>query len=355
MEPFSVCLASTPLRASGAGLQHVVDSLLSQKPSAPSHIVLTIPRALQRPGQPAVTLAAASLKWAYTAPYVSTLRVNLIDASEDMGPATKLLGCLPTLQKNASTSCVLVTDDDAPRPEWWANAMCTRQLTHGVKAVTGGVRGAPTSADPSLHVQGNRGFAFRPETLDHASLLRFATAHHRACSHVDDQLFTAFFRAHKIPILPLCRAAIPRSSSTTSRCEQPRDGELLQGGKYVEGGRGTGLRHRSAISGRTTVIRCYHDTLKSAAAGDTSGGGESADAKGRAALRAPPLLLITIGAALGALLLSQSGLLHPRSLTRGLLFAGGLLGVGLVVAVLIVRGMESEAGRAMDARLRTRW
>ena len=93
-EPFTVCLASTPLRASSGGLQHVVDSLLSQQPSAPSRIVLTIPRVLQRPGQPAIPLDATSLGWANRSPYFPALRVNLIDAEEDMGPAMKLLGCL---------------------------------------------------------------------------------------------------------------------------------------------------------------------------------------------------------------------------------------------------------------------
>ena len=170
-QPYTICLATTPLRAADSAVRAVVDSLLAQLPR-PDAIVLTVPRTITRPSMTPVHLASDALSWANH----SRVHVRIIDEKDDFGPATKLLGCESPLRP--STGCMLVTDDDAPRPSWWARTLCT-QLTSARKRggmyVAGAVRASKVGNDPSLHVQGNRGYALRREDVDIDEMRRFAT------------------------------------------------------------------------------------------------------------------------------------------------------------------------------------
>ena len=246
MATTSICLASTPARAFGNNVQHVIDTLLNQQPP-PAHIVLTVPTAIARPNQPTLRLPDSAFSFAQREPYSSKVRLRLIEPRDDLGPAMKLLGCLQTLGSAAAGSCIAVTDDDAPRPPHWSRALCARLNTHRTAAVVGGVR---SGNDMSLHVQGNRGFAIRRDAIRSTTdLERFVRHHQRSCAHTDDQLFTAYFRTHNMTIL-----ATPSSDSS-----------LLLGGRYIEGNHhlvnGSGLRHRAALSGRAAVRRCYRSAL----------------------------------------------------------------------------------------------
>lgn len=259
----SICLSTTPLRAADNSLRHVVDSLRTQEPP-PTNIILSVPRVITRPGARTVRLSPHALDWANGTQY-SNLIVKKID-HHDLGPATKLVGCL----SSASSSCIVVTDDDAPRPAWWARALCASVASSRAALVAGAVGGRRGSFDPSLHLQGNRGFALRREAVDADELRSFVLRHRAACGHVDDQLFTAYFRLSNATLAPLCRPrttwawSTPRgaAASAAAACDSYEDSELLAGGRYTEGAAPrSGLHHRATTSGREAVRRCYRATL----------------------------------------------------------------------------------------------
>ena len=262
---YTVCLASVPQRV--PHLSGLLDSLLAQQPEAPSRIVVTVPRTLSRPGEGMYKVEPAHIQWVTAPKYASTIHLRLVDEKHDYGPATKLLGCLPELSNGAiaaesSDDCVIVSDDDAPRPRWWAWLLRDQSgcnSSNDRRLISGGTSG---STDPTLHVQGNRGFAFWVGLVVAASLVDFYDNFGRrgACWSVDDQLFTSFFRLHNLSIARLCMPAdIGKSRAGASQCRRASDGDLLLRGRY-EGARG--LRHNPKISGKALVQACYRSILR---------------------------------------------------------------------------------------------
>ena len=128
--PYTICLSTTPFRASDKSVHQVIDTLLAQQP-APTKIVLTVPWEVMRPVS-ANSLSVSRLRgdpldWTRTKPYTDTLLTNYVAAGADLGPVTKLTNCLPHI---ANGTCVVVTDDDAPRSKPRSELACGKSGTY---------------------------------------------------------------------------------------------------------------------------------------------------------------------------------------------------------------------------------
>lgn len=256
---YLICLASTPWRV--AHLGPVLDTLLAQKPP-PATIIVSAPKTIStRPDVPSASVEAASILWARDRKY-SSVRLRLTDEADDFGPATKLLGCPTTAE-----ACVLVTDDDAPRPDWWAALLlnqsgCAGRTARASKLVSGGVQGKRGGGDESVHLQGNRGFAFeRSDLVSPQRLVAYYHRHKASCGSVDDQLFTRFFRENGFSIQPLCDTRPSSSENTRGRrgCRLLSDAELLLGNHFGEESHGLKTT-KFKKDARYRVADCYRDT-----------------------------------------------------------------------------------------------
>lgn len=237
---YVVCLSSTPWRI--GSIVPVIDSLLEQRPMAPTRIVISVPHSLHREHEAVVTLNEADLEWTKGSKYKDVVHVHRVD--KDFGPATKLLGCLPKVPEH--DACVFVTDDDMPRPTGWAKMLQSEgSCGEGSTWAAGGFNFEGQSFGP--YVMGCRGWAIRRSLLSEAKLVEFWNKHHPACNWVDDQLFTGFLRKQGISVKELC---LPGTS-----CQVPDNAHITSG---------HGRRHASqhplsgnpSISGQTLARTC---------------------------------------------------------------------------------------------------
>lgn len=237
VSPIQVCLSTTPWRI--GAIKPVVDSFLEQDYHTPKSIVVTVPKELHR-GNAVASLKDSDLAWTKDAKYEGLLKVNVIDSKDDKGPATKLLGCLPFVAKNEN-SLLLVSDDDAPRKPDYARKFLTNCSGEQKRDVLGAVfphRGN----DPSLHVQGNRGFSVCRDLINDDAILERFEAVRDKCFFVDDQFFSKFFKETNLQM----------------RVLKMSDGELLLGGKFLFDGDSSkhGLKELGG-SGKQKVHTCY--------------------------------------------------------------------------------------------------